>query len=136
MDQTPNLPKSLATGILWQDLQHQQLIETLKQVEIAFNSYSEEEMIPKAMTFLEHYTKDHFGMEEAYMKAYGYPDLENHLALHEHFKDKLDEFKNYQNFSVKISPDSLCEYLVDWITKHIQLEDTKISIFLKSVGVK
>ena len=85
-----SLEQKYKTGVLWQDIQHQQLIDLLE-------SFSEAETAGQdkytyTLAFLVMYVNHHFGLEEAYMEAYAYPGLAAHKVEHAAYIQQLKEF--------------------------------------------
>lgn len=67
----------LAKGI---EAQHLQLVDALETYDAS--PVDQADKIVKLLTFLEHYTQEHFALEEQEMAARRYPLLEGHAAAH------------------------------------------------------
>lgn len=82
---------------------------------------------------LEKYTEYHFSREEEFMRDHDYPELEDHIEKHKMFVEwiKTVEF-TYRR--VAESPfqiaDLVNEYLGNWLTEHIMVEDMKYRDFI------
>ncbi len=123
-------------GILWQDVQHEQLLNHLELMAQAREKGLEEAVYFRTLEFLERYIQDHFSMETQYMKEYNYPKTEEHVNEHEIFENDFLSFKHcceigdhncFKNFMVKLSK---------WIVSHILKTDKDLADFLKKKSVE
>lgn len=76
------------------------------------------------------YTAQHFAREEALMERIGFPDLTEHRLVH---RMMLAEVRQLQKRLVSFSPtlgDDLTQFLGDWLTRHILIEDMRYRPFL------
>ncbi|WP_028880435.1 bacteriohemerythrin [Terasakiella pusilla] len=82
---------------------------------------------------LEKYTEYHFAREEEYMKQHAFPDLEDHLEKHHLFVEWLKTVEKTYRRSAE-SPfqigDLVNDYLGNWLTEHILVEDMKYRNFI------
>lgn len=125
------LDKKFETGVLWQDTQHQQLIELMEKLADAPGGGPDPKMFTYATAFLAMYVNHHFSLEEQYMKVYGYPDQEFHLKEHHKFIGMIKQFrKEYPQFSPK-GIKFLQETIVTWIQEHILDNDQKLGKFIR-----
>ena len=124
------LDKKYETGVLWQDTQHQQLIELLEKLADSNAKEADPKMFTYATAFLAMYVNHHFSLEEKYMKVYGYPDQEFHLKEHQKLIGMIKQFrKEYPQFSqdgVKF----LQETIAAWVQEHILDNDQKLGKFV------
>lgn len=119
---------ALSTGVTVLDEQHQAIFQWLAELESAtaeqrtlFGVY--------VITRLKHYIREHFAVEEAMMKAAGYPDLEQHRAEHAKFRAKLEELQ-LKSIGEDISSDTV-RFLNNWLTNHIARTDMAYVPYLK-----
>lgn len=129
---TPNL----AVGIESIDQQHKTLFEKANQLFEAGKNSRAKEFIAEMLEFLDQYTKQHFQSEEAYMRSIGYPEYENQKKLHAGFIAALERLKKeYQesggNILLILNANQM---VVDWLLKHISVEDKKIGVFSKNLN--
>lgn len=82
---------------------------------------------------LEKYTEYHFAREEEYMKKHDFPDLEDHLEKHHMFVEWLKTVEMTYRRAAE-SPfqigDLVNDYLGNWLTEHIMVEDMKYRDFV------
>jgi len=117
------------------DNQHRELFIITNQLhEILEQEHYQKDAI-KILKRLYAYTCYHFTSEEALLKEYGYKELPEHNSIHKTFQNKIKEFlegiRTKQNYALL----PLLDYLVEWILKHIQGEDTKYAEFLKRESI-
>jgi hemerythrin len=122
---------NLSVGIASIDDQHKKLFDMADQLFEAGKNGKTKEFISEMLDFLDQYTKQHFKSEETYMKSIGYPDYENQRTMHTDFiaaltKLKKDYAESGGNIIVILNANQM---VVDWLLKHISLEDKKIGIF-------
>lgn len=123
-----SLEQKYKTGVLWQDIQHQQLVELLQK----FSGDDEmgQEMFTYTVGFLVMYVNHHFNLEEEYMQVYDYPDLPAHQKEHADFIQQLKEFRQaYPQYS-KEAGDVLMKTVLTWILNHIMGVDQKLGKFI------
>lgn len=124
---TPNL----AVGVKNIDQQHKTLFEKADQLFEAGKKGKTKEFISELLVFLDDYTKEHFHKEEVYMQSIGYPEYENQKKLHASFISQLSQLKrDYEesgcNITVILNANQM---IIDWLMKHISIEDKKIGMF-------
>ncbi|BDG04224.1 bacteriohemerythrin [Anaeromyxobacter oryzae] len=123
---------SLAIGVDEIDRQHVELFDRLDRLLEAARAGKTADEVGRLLGFLGEYVVEHFGAEEALMRARGYPGLAEHRAEHERF---VAEFSAL-----------LQEYLADgatlllvvrvnarvtaWLREHIYRTDKAVGAFL------
>lgn len=118
------------------DQEHGVLVEYINLLQKAIENESSIKIVGQVLEGLTEYTKTHFFVEEELMKAYEYPDAEQHKAAHEGFKGKLaDLIYNYENGSTEITGSAL-SFLKDWLTEHILKIDKRLSDFLADKSLR
>lgn len=73
---------------------------------------------------LEDYLKDHFKAEEDLMKKAGYAKLEMHVAQHQYFIKKIEEYKHELSFDSTFLFDKLIAFMKKWFLSHIMHTDS------------
>ncbi len=132
--------EDLATGIGWQDAQHEELLEHFYSLYYALISGETQKELPQTIQFLDSYSKKHFGMEADYMREYDFEGTEAHLNQHKIFHERLQEIKRYlakSGSSALVSTTAnLCLELNNWFTTHIGAYDQELGKFLKHMQIK
>ncbi|MDM8538361.1 hypothetical protein QUF70_16525, partial [Desulfobacterales bacterium HSG17] len=72
------LEKKYNTGVVWQDFQHQELMELFFKVKEAKIKNKGGDVFQYAVAFLAMYVNHHFKLEEEYMDIYYYKDAKAH----------------------------------------------------------
>ncbi len=118
------------TGVLWQDLQHEKLINLFKKLSDHSLINSNPGFYTSTVGFLVMYASEHLSLEEGYMEKYGYPDQEYHINTHKEFIKKLKDFrKEYQSYTPEAAT-ILLDNIRDWILNHISENDKKLGEFI------
>ncbi|MBI3394942.1 MAG: hemerythrin family protein [Spirochaetia bacterium] len=115
------------------DLQHIWLVylilELDKECRLASVQALDQEKIKKINSELINYTTEHFSLEDDLLARYDFPEGPNHREQHVHFinflDDRVNEIKNGNTNAVT----SLVNFLMDWLTLHIQREDARYRDF-------
>jgi len=123
-----SLEQKYKTGVLWQDIQHQQLVDLLEK----FSAGDEmgQEMFTYTLAFLVMYVNHHFNLEEEYMQVYAYSDLAVHKKEHAQYIQQLKEFRKTHPRYSKEAGDILMKTVLSWILNHIMAEDQKLGKFI------
>lgn len=125
--------QNLAVGVELIDQQHKKWFEKADQLFEAGKQGKSKDYIVKMFDFLDEYTKTHFKDEEKYMLSIKYPEYNVQKQLHTGFISKLADLrKEYEasgaNISVIINANQM---ILDWLVKHISMQDKKIGEFAK-----
>ncbi|MCL1829940.1 MAG: bacteriohemerythrin [Oscillospiraceae bacterium] len=126
--------KKFETGSAIVDRQHKGLCEMvnnlIRQCELGKGA----ETVQETLTYLVDYTVHHFESEEALQQESGYPEYLEHKQIHNDFKHTVNELvERYNNHgsSVDLVKD-IQVIVIEWLTNHMQHEDTKIGAFIRS----
>lgn len=126
--------KNLSVGVDFIDKQHQIWFQKANDLFEAGQHGKASAVISDLLKFLDEYTKSHFRDEEKYMLQINYPEYGTQKKLHESFITELANLrKEYDksggNVVVIISANQM---VINWLTKHITIQDKKIGEFVKS----
>ena len=122
---------NLTVGVNSIDNQHKKLFDMANQLFEAGKNNKTKEFISELLSFLDDYTRKHFHDEEAYMKSINYPGLDDQKKLHADFIAALVKLKKEYdesggNIIVILNANQM---VVDWLLKHISIEDKKIGTY-------
>jgi len=120
-----NWTKDYSVGVEEIDEQHQKIIAIINRIfklydEKNFTSAGAEEIFQE----LEDYADYHFSIEEHYFGLYHYEKTEEHLAMHEQYRNKLKDLKEkYEAEKNEKILFEINEFLQDWWIWHINNAD-------------
>lgn len=128
--------QNLSVGVAIIDDQHKKLFEMADRLFDAGRNHKAKEFISELLGFLDGYTKKHFADEEGFMLKIGYPEYESQKKAHDEFIQQLRILvKDYEssggNIVVIINANQI---ILDWLLKHISVEDKKIGDYAKSIN--
>jgi hemerythrin len=126
--------KVAATGNAMIDQEHQALAELIEKVRLISRSPDKDLEIMRALTDMYLYAKSHFFDEEALMEQLGYPERERHAGLHKDFLDKTHELTD-ACLEGALDIDELAAFLWDWLTRHVDEEDSRIIAYAEAQGI-
>lgn len=120
------------TGIDIIDEQHKRIFEYLKEIDLAIptKDIAEIERILKALI---DYSVSHNAFEESLMEKAGYPLLDAHRQVHQHFKERAYGYKT--RFDNGEDPLRLAREVRGdislWLTNHIRRDDKHYVKYVK-----
>jgi hemerythrin len=121
--------------IPWVDGQHKKIISAINRLAEAMEDGRTGQMIAGILEDLADYSRTHFSAEEAMLVRYGYPALTEHRQQHEAYIVKIQEFKNRLRGGEEQLSLKILDFLKQWLSAHILVEDMKYIAFLQSRGV-
>jgi hemerythrin-like metal-binding protein len=123
----------LILGIPEIDSQHKMIIEQINFLIENLDCSDRGSLNQEIIRNLDKYSEEHFVTEEKYLRDHNYPDLENHLKVHEAFK------MNTVQSAIKVMkghvdvPEKTVQFLKKWWTSHILKTDMEYTnFFLKN----
>ncbi|MBF0249366.1 MAG: hemerythrin family protein [Alphaproteobacteria bacterium] len=117
----------LSVGIDQIDEDHRRLVQCLDDLFTACFAGQGPEVLNGILARLLQYTREHFSREEDIMRRVGYPEFETHRALHAELVSELDDFIESNALADNHgTSNKLLQFLQDWLTRHILVEDKKI----------
>ncbi len=125
--------EDLATGVETIDAQHREIIAMANRLRDAAEGGAGQEQVAHAVAFLEEYVRNHFAMEETYMKRLVYPDYPGHKGEHTAF---INDFYDFQQSlddqgATPALATALADRLNDWLLNHIGRRDKALGAFLR-----
>ncbi len=93
-----------------------------------------EKDVQEALDFLKNYAIEHFQAEEAFMREYEYPGVEEHSKLHAEFLGEYSKFSDEFNSlgSNQALADHITDMVQDWLIDHIAQADADYARHVKS----
>ncbi|KAF0222569.1 MAG: hypothetical protein FD176_2536 [Rhodospirillaceae bacterium] len=119
------------------DAEHLILFSLLNQLDININADLAEECVHDVLAALDAYIDYHFAHEEALMKAWGYPGLEQHSGLHHQFMNEVGRLRE----AVKIDDTvkaalKVRGFVLEWLLNHIMETDAEYARFIAEKSKK
>lgn len=130
--------KDYSVGVAELDEQHRKLIAIINKL---FSLYAENNFtdvdVDPIFDELTDYADQHLATEEDYFKLYNYPEKEQHIALHNAYRKKIEELKNF--YDENTNADTLFainDFLNSWWTWHINHVDKEYTAYFNANGLK
>jgi hemerythrin len=133
-----NWKESYSVGVKQLDSQHHRLIDLINQLFLLYtqNKFQEADVMT-ILQELEDYADEHFRTEEHYFDLYNYEKSEQHIAMHEAYRQKVADFKkSYQAEKNAETLFAINNFLNDWWTWHINNTDKEYTDFFHANGLK
>ncbi|MBF0613337.1 MAG: bacteriohemerythrin [Magnetococcales bacterium] len=121
-------------GIPALDQDHQEVIAQLVVIYRAFATNSGMAVILQHLDRFVQVTRGHFVREEEVMGRQGYPDLKNHKQEHALFLKKIEEFIHKLRRENLPFSQEMALYMKNWLTQHLQGEDSRFVHFANRKG--
>lgn len=123
------------TGVPAIDEQHKNLVSLANRMLDALTKKRGKDEVSYIITQMIRYAEVHFRTEEEFMTKAGYPGLEEHILLHEGFKQKITEFEQkFESQDLSLTTE-LTIFLTIWVTEHFTMVDQKYVPDLKRAGL-
>lgn len=127
---------SLKVGVETIDAQHKQLFEVVNSLHRKVQRQGNWTDFYTTLDSLNYYVKYHFTTEERLLREHGYPELDDHIAEHDTFRERA---RSLENPDTSGEPSTLLletlTFMLEWVVRHIQVEDRKYAAFLRQTGV-
>jgi len=107
------------------DEQHKMLISMINSLREAMLAGKGREVQKVTIEAMVDYATLHFGTEEKYMQAFGYPEYAEHKAEHGSFTKKAIELKERVNRAGFVLTLEILEFLKTWLVSHIKGTDRR-----------
>ena len=127
--------KEMSVGINMFDDEHKKLIDIFNNLHEAITHGQAKHTMSTILAEMTDYATTHFLHEEEVFRKYDYPDLDEHVLEHDHFREELIGFREKQlkgdfDFGIPVF-----HLLISWIRNHIQRSDKKYQEYLNSKGL-
>jgi hemerythrin-like metal-binding protein len=123
---------SLSVGNKIVDEQHMKLIDIINALYESFVDQTASIKLGKIIEELIDYADYHFKTEEELLEKYDYPFKNDHLALHEEFVIKINDFRNKYHEGKSNLTFQIMNFLRNWLLIHIKEEDQKFAVYIKN----
>jgi hemerythrin-like metal-binding protein len=118
------------TGIPEIDSQHIKIIDQINYLIDNHNCKAKASLNQEIILFLDKYGAEHFSTEEGFLRKINYPDLDNHIKMHQEFKlrtvkSAVKVLKGQEDVS-----EETISFLKNWWTDHILKADMEFKNFI------
>tara|TARA_R110000823_G_scaffold144958_8_gene275132 strand:- start:10686 stop:11087 length:402 start_codon:yes stop_codon:yes gene_type:complete len=124
-DYTGNMRKT--SDLIWQDAQHQVLFEILDDIR---RPDADQNVLLRLMD----YTETHFLLEEQYMAELDYPEMEEHVAAHNVFREEIRQAIDAQEEMDDVFREIIGTFLTEWLKRHVFGIDKKLEEHVLASG--
>lgn len=124
---------ALETGDPTVDAQHRELVETLNRLLALESEPDHSSVIAETLEQLSAYVSTHFASEQELMEQHGLPSdlMAVHLTEHRQLTDRTRQFVLEYRRGEVTSVEPLVEFLMAWLTHHVQNVDRALVDFLQ-----
>ena len=117
------------------DQQHQKLVDIINSLYESFVDQTAAHKLGKIIEELIDYSNYHFKTEEELFHKFGYPESESHIAKHNDFIEKINEFaQKFKAGNVNLTY-QLMNFLRNWLINHINGDDKDYSGFFRGKNI-
>jgi len=118
------------------DEQHKRLIQIINRLIVESQAVIKSEAVSDLLSEMMNYAQEHFTTEEELLRQHSYPHLEEHIAEHQAFQDKIVDFRSAIMLNVEDIPESMLQYLRNWLMEHILKSDMAYKFFFLEQKLK
>ena len=123
---------TFSVGVMEMDAQHRRLVDIVNRLHDAMKNGAAKTSVMCVVEELVAYTRTHFASEERVMRAAGYPEIDEHIAVHRKLIAHVESFRAETGASL---PLKLMSFLKGWLTKHILETDKKYAPYVTKAKV-
>ncbi len=127
-----------STGEIEVDAQHRELLNSLRELQLELYKEVHIDILLDKIHELQEYCLKHFALEQELMEPFKHslPMYEAHIKHHAHFVERTCTFaQRVEDEGVHIAKE-LCQFISDWLAKHITDMDIKTFKALKEIKNK
>jgi hemerythrin len=125
--------ESLSIGNLSVDKDHKKLIDIYNALVDLVEFKKSKNEFSRILSEMTDYSLLHFKKEEAYMKAFKYPEVSAHIQSHMAYIYKVSMFNIELSRFSTVDPKEVIEFLEKWWVNHIIEKDTEYEKYRKSI---
>lgn len=122
-----------SVGIQEIDDQHKNLLKIFSKIEQSIKSADSWSDVYYGFLELKDAARVHASLEQALMRLFGYQGLENHIASHQYFFDRLADME-HRSLGILTKQEAI-KFLSDWFNHHICKADREYANYILSGAV-
>ena len=115
------------------DEQHKKLYELINKARMVVNFSLINAL--ETLDQIKEYAREHFEIEEYFMKVCNFPELESHRNEHIDFANTIIDYKNKVVCGDSQIINEILGYIVGWVDNHIQVTDREYIDCFKKNGI-
>jgi len=117
------------------DLQHQRLVDMINKLHDSMKKRESNNVLAGILNDMVAYTLVHFKSEEDLFIKFNYPAGRTHKMEHDLFIKKVEEFVGEFKSGNKILSIEVLNFLTEWLSQHIKIQDKAYTNFLNDKGI-
>lgn len=123
--------ESFSIGVESMDVQHKTIIDLINKLYGEIRSEDSAGTLHTVLEEMTKYAEKHLQEEEALLQEINYPKSEEHLAMHQLYRDKIAIFLEAVRAGDDTAIRNTYVFLRQWWTDHIMIEDKKYGEFIE-----
>ena len=134
---TINWTEEYSVGVKELDRQHQNLIAIINRLQALYkdNKFAKTDAEPIFKELFD-YADYHFGTEEHYFDLYNYPKKDDHIKIHNLYRQKMNDLKEkYENDPKAEILFEISNFLNEWWIWHINHTDKEYTQYFNANGL-
>ncbi len=126
-----------SVGVAVFDDEHKKLVAILNELHASVSTGVDKLVLQRVSDKLVEYTLMHFRHEEMYFDDWAYPEAEKHIAMHSSLRQQVFDYRKQilEMDSVDLALEML-DFLRNWLSQHIMVEDRKYGAYLHEKGLR
>ncbi|MGC9968893.1 MAG: bacteriohemerythrin [Minisyncoccia bacterium] len=129
-----------SVGVKEFDDQHKHFFALANKVyEMAMSGSVDKKGLGMAGDEFGNYSLYHLSTEEEYFKKYGYPDASPHIAAHDLYREKIQDYLTRlrrEEPDLNQAARELSDFAADWLFRHILSMDRNYKAFFNGKGIQ
>jgi len=129
-----NWQDDYSVGVKEIDDQHKKMFDLINRLYESIKESKDRKLREEFLQELSNYGKFHLKTEEDYFEKFKYPQKEEHVKIHDLYRNKIKEFVNKKD-DIFLSFE-IIDYLEDWWLEHITSVDKDYQDFFNKKGLE
>ena len=125
-----------SVGVKFLDDQHKGLLDFVNDLfnHATGNTDEEHAYFREVIQQANHYISEHFTTEEECMLGTNFPGYAEHKRAHDQFKFAVVKSVNEFNAGKTLSLRNFADFLLDWISSHVNMMDKNYGLYFKKIA--
>lgn len=118
------------TGETRIDIQHRHLVSLINMLHAGAKANMNVSVVGHILDELDMYVIVHFTYEEKWMETQNFPEADAHKQQHLELRKELARFRSEYQHDPSLPCVELCEFLQEWLMRHVLEEDAKFKAYV------